>query len=302
MLKVFSEFLIGVGILVLLGLFFAVVIAVAYKKLRVYEDPRIDQVEEMLPHANCGACGQPGCRAFAEKVVGNELSPSKCTVSSPEGVKRIAEYLGVDAGSEEKRIARVLCAGGKSEAHNLADYKGTMRTCRGESVVNGGPKACSWGCLGLGDCEVACDFDALHMNEDGLPVVIPDLCVACGDCVEACPKGLFELMPVSQKLIVQCKSQLEGDLALSKCSVACTACGRCVADGAPGLIEIKNNLAVVNYELNNLAIADATRRCPTDAIIWLEGAQFKPPQISPLPLGKVERYPIEEDLENRYWQ
>ena len=297
-----SEFIIGVSILVLLGLFFAVVIAVAYKKLRVYEDPRIDEVEEMLPSANCGACGEPGCRAFAEKVVGNEMLPSKCTVSAPEAITRIAEYLGVDAGSEEKRIARLLCAGGKREAHNMADYQGNLRTCRGESVVNGGPKACSWGCLGLGDCEVSCDFDAIFMNDDGLPVVIPELCVACGDCVDACPKGLFELMPVHQKLIVQCKSQLEGDLALSKCSVACTACGRCVADGAPGLVEIVNNLAVVNYELNNLAAAEATRRCPTNAIIWLEGQQFVEEKDSPLPLGKVERNTIEEDLENRYWQ
>jgi electron transport complex protein RnfB len=297
-----SEFLIGVGILVLLGLFFAVVLAVAYKKLRVYEDPRIDEVEEMLPHANCGACGQPGCRAFAEKVVGGELIPSKCTVSSADGIQRIAAYLGVDAGAEEKRVARLLCAGGKREAHSLADYKGSLRTCRGESVVNGGPKACTWGCLGLGDCAVSCDFDAIYMNDDGLPVVIPDLCVACGDCVEACPKGLFELMPVSQKLVVQCKSLLEGDLALSKCSVACTACGRCVADAAPGLIEIRNNLAVVNYELNNLATPEATKRCPTDAIIWLEGQQFKEEKTSALPLGKVERFTIEDDLENRYWQ
>lgn len=297
-----SEFLIGVGILVLLGLFFAVVLAVSYKKLRVYEDPRIDEVEEMLPHANCGACGQPGCRAFAEKVVAGDLIPSKCTVSSAEGIQRIAAYLGVDAGAEEKRVARLLCAGGKREAQNLADYKGSLRTCRGESVVNGGPKACSWGCLGLGDCAVSCDFDAIYMNDDGLPVVIPDLCVACGDCVEACPKGLFELMPVSQKLIVQCKSLLEGDLALSKCSVACTACGRCAADAAPGLIEMKNNLAVINYELNYLATAEATRRCPTDAIIWLEGQQFQEEKSSSLPLGKVERYTIEDDLENRYWQ
>jgi len=297
-----SEFLIGIGILVSLGLFFAVVLAVSYKKLKVYEDPRIDDVDEMLPHNNCGACGQPGCRAFAEKVVAGELPPSKCTVSAADAIQRIAEYLGVDAGSEEKRVARLLCAGGKREAQNLADYKGAMRTCRGESVVTGGPKACAWGCMGLGDCADACDFDAIFMNDEGLPVVIPDLCVACGDCVEACPKGLFEIMPVSHNLIVQCKSLLEGDNALSKCTVACTACGRCVADGAPGLIEIKNNLAVINYELNNLASPDATRRCPTDAIIWLEGQQFKQEKKSTLPLGKVETYHMDEEVKNRYWQ
>lgn len=290
----FSEIVVSVSILVGLGLFFATVIAVAYKKLRVEEDPRIDLVDEMLPHANCGACGQPGCRAFAEQLVAGAAPPSKCTVSSSEALERIAALLGVDAGAQEKVVARLLCAGGKREAQNLADYKGTLRSCRGESVVTGGPKACSWGCLGLGDCEVACDFDAIYMNDDGLPVVIADKCVACNDCVEACPKGLFQLMPVGQKLIVQCKSLLEGDLALNKCSVACTACGRCVADSAPGLISIQNNLAVINYELNHLANIDATRRCPTDAIVWVEYQQFDKPYKTALPLGRVERFETED--------
>lgn len=289
-----SEILIGVGILAGLGLLFAVVLAVAYKKLRVEEDPRIDQVEEMLPHANCGACGEPGCRVFAEKVVANEVKVSKCTVSSQAAIQRIAEYLGVEAGAEEKRVARLLCAGGNREAHNLAEYAGTLRTCRGEAVVTGGPKACAWGCLGLGDCVNVCDFDALYMNEDGLPTVIPDKCTACGDCVEICPKNLFELMPESRKLIVQCKSLLEGSLAESLCSVACTACGRCVADAAPGLIEIRNNLAVVNYELNQLASPEATLRCPTNAIVWVENQQFEKRPVVWLPLGRVEKYT--EDL------
>ena len=288
--SMWQEIFIAVGILVGLGLFFATVLAVAYRKLRVYEDPRIDQVEEMLPHANCGACGEPGCRAFAEKLVGAEVSPSKCTVSAPEAIEQIATFLGVSAGEAEKRVARLLCAGGKREAHHLAQYSGALGTCRGEAVVAGGAKACAWGCLGLGDCVDVCDFDALYLNDDGLPTVIPDRCTACGDCVEICPKGLFELMPVSQKLIVQCKSLLEGDLAESKCSVACTACGRCVADSAPGLIEIVDNLAVINYELNELASIASVRRCPTKAIRWVEGAQFANESITQLPLGRVERY------------
>lgn len=285
-----NEIIISVSILVGLGLVFATFIAIAYKKLKVDEDPRIDRVDGMLPHANCGACGQPGCRAFAEKVVSGEAPPSKCTVSSAAAVGQIAAYLGVSAGAEEKKVARLLCAGGKREAQNLAEYRGNMRSCRGEAVVSGGPKSCSWGCLGLGDCAEACDFDAIQMNDDGLPVVNPDMCVACNDCVEICPKGLFQLMPVSQKLIVQCRSLLEGGNALGKCSVACTACGRCAADAPPGVIVMKNNLAVINYELNNLATIDATLRCPTDAIVWVEHRQFEKNQDSFLPTGRVERY------------
>jgi RnfABCDGE-type electron transport complex B subunit len=265
-----DEVLISVLILTGLGLLFATILAIAYKKLKVEEDPRIDKVENLLPNANCGACGVPGCRAFAEKVVSGELSPAKCTVSSPEGIENIAAYLGVEAVKEEKQVARLLCAGGAKESPNTAGYSGNLNTCRGAALVSGGTKDCSWGCLGLADCAVACDFDAIHMNSNDIPVVDIDKCVACNDCVEICPKGLFVLMPISQKLIVQCKSLLEGDEALDRCSVACNACGRCAADAMPGLIRMENNLPVINYELNELTHPQATVRCPTGAIVWLE--------------------------------
>jgi RnfABCDGE-type electron transport complex B subunit len=290
---VVSDIITAVIIMVGLGLFFAVVLAVAYKKLRVYEDPRIEQVESMLPGSNCGACGRPGCHAFAESLISGENKPGKCSVSSPSGVEAIAAFLGVNAGFEEKRVARLLCAGGKQESHNQADYYG-LRTCRSVSMVTGGPKDCVWGCLGLGDCERVCAFHAISMNEDGLPVVTPELCTACNDCVDICPKNLFTCMPISQKLIVQCRSLLEGDIALERCSVACNACTRCVSDAAPGLIQMKNNLPVIDYGKNELATPDATRRCPTNAIVWIEGQQFKKKHAATLPVGRVEVIPEEE--------
>jgi electron transport complex protein RnfB len=125
-----SEIISALAILTGLGLLFATILAIAYKKLRVYEDPRIDKVEEMLPAANCGACGQPGCRAFAELVVDGKINPGKCTVSSESDIENIANFMGVEASNEEKRVARVLCAGGREEAHNRADYKGGLGTCR----------------------------------------------------------------------------------------------------------------------------------------------------------------------------
>ena len=287
-----QEYIIGLSILVGLGLFFAVILAVASVKLKVFEDPRIDAVEDMLPHANCGACGQPGCRAFAELVIKGEVKPGKCTVSSPEAIEQIAGFLGIDAGAEERIIARLRCAGGKAEAHHLAEYHGTLSTCRGEAVVNGGPKACSWGCLGLGDCMDVCEFDAIHMNEDGLPVVTPDRCVACGDCVEICPKDLFSIQPITHNLWVACKSLSEGDEAEHDCEVACTACGRCVVDAPEGLITIKDFLAVIDYSKNELASRVAIERCPTGAIVWMQdrktlkgsGAK-KILRMEPLPRG-----------------
>ncbi len=256
------------------GLFFGLLIALANKKLKVWEDPRIDALEELLPGTNCGACGTPGCRAFAEALVGGGQQPAGCTVMGPDDVDEVAGYLGVDAGEANRRIARLLCAGGRNEAVQNSEYAG-FDTCKAAAAVAGGGKGCTWGCLGLADCEVSCDFGAIYMNDDLLPVVIPDLCTACGDCVVSCPKDIFVLMPIEQKLIVQCNNLINGDAAEDLCKVACTACGRCVQDAAPDVIAITNGLAVIDYEKNQLTNRKATSRCPTNAIVWVEGAQFQ---------------------------
>jgi Na+-translocating ferredoxin:NAD+ oxidoreductase RNF subunit RnfB len=262
------------------GLFFGFLISMVYRKFRVWEDPRIDEVEELLPSTNCGACGVPGCRAFAEAVVAGKNQPSDCTVMGPEDIDDVADYLGVDAGEASKRVARLLCAGGKDEAVRSSDYTG-FESCKAAAAVAGGGKGCTWGCLGLADCETSCLLDAIYMNENDLPVVIPELCTACSDCVEACPKDLFELMPMEQKLIVQCKNLLHGDAAEDLCSVACNACTKCVVDAGPGLIEMIDNLAVIDYEKNALAGPEAISRCPTKAIVWVEGQQFESTPFEP---------------------
>jgi len=255
-----------------IGLVFGALIALAQRKLLVWEDPRLGTLTEMLPGTNCGACGCPGCRGFAEALVGQEKQPVECTVMQPEEIVDVANFLGVDAGKAHNRVARLLCAGGAHVAIQQAEYRG-LASCVAAAAVAGGGKGCTWGCLGLADCEVACDFDAIHMDRFGLPVVNPDKCTACNDCVEVCPKDLFVLMPIERKLIVQCKSQLEGDGAEALCSVACTACGKCAIDAAAGVIRMENGLAVINYEENERAGPEAIARCPTGAIVWVEHAQ-----------------------------
>ncbi len=255
------------------GLVFAIFIALANHKLWVWQDPRIDVVASMLPSANCGACGLAGCRAFAEQAVEGHVKPSQCTVGSDDVHKAIAEFLGVDAGTAVRRVARLQCAGGCDVAVPRAEYRG-LATCSAAAAVAGGGKGCTWGCLGLADCERVCDYDAIVMSDTGLPVVDPDKCTGCGDCVEACPKDLFTLMPVGDRLLVQCKNLLVGDDVLTECRAACTACGKCVQDAAPGLISIASGVAVVNYELIAQADRKAVDRCPTGAIVWLDGAQF----------------------------
>ena len=262
----------AIAILGALGLLFGAAIALANRRLRVWEDPRIEVVTGMLPGANCGACGMPGCRAFAELAVAGAKKPADCNVLDAAGAATIASYLGVDAGQASKRVARLACAGGANVALQQADYAG-LESCAAAATVAGGGKGCAWGCLGFGDCAVVCDYDAIAMDENDLPVVDIAKCTACGDCVAACPKDLFSIMPLEQKLIVQCKSALEGDEVLAVCQVGCTACGKCALDAAPGLVSIRRGLAVVDYTKNALASPDAIRRCPTTAIAWVEGAQ-----------------------------
>ncbi|MBN2797718.1 MAG: RnfABCDGE type electron transport complex subunit B [Deltaproteobacteria bacterium] len=263
----------AVGIMGGLGLGFATVLAVAYRFLKVEEDPRVAQVESMLPSTNCGACGQPGCAAFAEALVAGRVVPSGCTVSSAAAIESIAELLGVDAGGALKRVARVHCAGGTAESRAPSTYQGHA-SCRSAALVSGGGKGCTWGCLGLADCAASCGFDAIVMNANGLPVIDPDKCTACGDCVDACPKDLIEIVPIDKPIFVQCAALSKGEEAMAECAVACDGCGRCAADAPTGLIEMVNNLPRVHYELDIPHTADPTLRCPTGAIRWVTGLQY----------------------------
>jgi len=267
------------------------VLALANSRLRVEEDPRIDKVEELLPGNNCGACGEPGCRAFAEKAVGGAIAPAACTVSSVDDLEAVALLLGVGVGDAQKRVARLACAGGCNVARQRVHYEGTQ-TCQAATLAGGGGKGCSWGCLGFGDCDKVCDFDAITMDAFGIPIVDEEKCTACGDCVEVCPKDLFSLQPIERKLWVACKNEATGDDAESECAVACTACGLCAADAPPSVIAMKNNLPRINYDKNEITDERAIERCPTGAIVWLsdtgtvKGAAAKSVvRKTPLPTG-----------------
>ncbi len=269
-----NSLLVAPAIMLGIGLFFGTVLAIAQRFLRVDDDPRIEATNELLPGTNCGACGQPGCLPFAEKLVAGEVEPGQCTVSTDEAIERIAEYLQVDAGRAEKLVARLRCNGGQRQASQIAEYRG-FEGCRAAAVVSGGGKGCAWGCLGLGDCEAACTFDAIQMNSNGLPQVDTAKCRACPDCMAACPRDLFELVPLSQNLYVQCNIPLAGAAATQLCRVACDACGKCAADAAPGLITMRGNLPVIDYASGGEPRPDAIFRCATRSIVWIEGEQFQ---------------------------
>jgi Na+-translocating ferredoxin:NAD+ oxidoreductase RNF subunit RnfB len=241
--------------------------------LHVAEDPRLAPVEERLPQSNCGACGFPGCRAFAEALVAGQAQPAGCTVGTVEAQQTIADLLGVAVGAVDKVVARLACAGGDNVSRARAAYQGPG-TCLAAAQVAGGGKECFWGCLGFGDCERVCDFDAIVMDEHRLPRVVEDACTACGDCVAACPKDLFSLQPAEQRLWVRCRNQELGDGILEGCAVGCTGCARCAMD-APGLVTMVDNLPVIAGTGGTAARAReqglaAIERCPTGAIVWID--------------------------------
>ena len=249
-----------------LGLIFSILITLANKKLHVEEDPRIETVSDLLPGANCGSCGYAGCANFAENLVGGQTQLSTCPVCSPDAAEKIARILGVEVESGERQVAIVMCQGGDGTVKKKADYEG-IPSCIGATFVDGGERACSYGCIGYGDCVAVCPFDAIHMNEKGIPVVDRIKCTGCGNCVEACPRKVIELHPVSHHVFVLCRNKDSGKNSRAVCSAACIGCKICekAVDGVG--FNVINNLAVVDHEKYTKELVLPTEKCPTKCIV-----------------------------------
>lgn len=249
-----------------IGAVLAVFLAFADKKFKVDEDPRIEEIHNILPGSNCGGCGYPGCRALAEMLLKGEVPPNVCVAGGNATALKLAAALGVEAQGHTRKLAVVLCKGGNDEAERRGQYRGEM-TCTAANIT-GGDKSCSYGCLGYGECVDACKYDAMAMNANGLPVVFYDKCIGCGACARACPRGIIEMHPEDHKLFVYCRSRDKGAYAKKVCSVSCIACGLCVKDcSVSDGIVLQNNLAVVNHVLAPQN-AESTKRCPTKCIFY----------------------------------
>jgi len=247
-----------------MGLLFSVGLVFAYRKLKVFIDPKIEKVAEILPQANCGACGYSGCQAFAEAVVEGKAASNGCPVGGEDVAAQVADIFGIKAEEIVKKLARVHCRGTWEAAKDRGTYRGII-TCYASHLI-GGNKQCIYGCLGLGDCVIECPFDAMYMSEEGLPVVLEDKCTACGLCVDVCPRNILELHSISQEIIVFCRSEDRGAVARKVCINACIACGICVR-ACPEAIILENNLAkITDYKKIDPVKIPEIEKCPTDSI------------------------------------
>lgn len=273
-----------IAILVGLGIISAVVLYFVAQKFKVYEDPRIDETEVMLPGANCGGCGFPGCRGMAEALVKNDdISSLYCPVGGAATMTAVAEYLGKTVAEMEPTVAVVRCGGSFCNRVRTNIFDGAT-SCAVEASLYGGETGCTWGCLGNGDCTLVCNFDAIHMNsETGLPEVDEEKCTACGACVKACPKMIIELRKrgvKGRRVFVNCINKDKGAIARKACSVGCIGCGKCVKVCPFEAITLENNLAYIDPAKCRLC-RKCVPECPTGAIVEI-GFPARKPEPAPV--------------------
>ena len=260
---------ITVLLLGIIGAIAAVILYVISKKFEVKEDPRFTQIMEILPGANCGGCGYPGCGGFATACVKSEsLGGLLCPVGGTVLMKSIASALGKDATEEAPKIAVIRCNGTCDVRPHTNIYDGAQR-CSIAASLYSGETGCSFGCLGLGDCVDVCTFDAIRINTaTGLAEVIEDKCIACGACVKACPKKIIELRkkgPKSRRVFVSCVNKDKGGIARKACENACFGCAKCLKECTFDAITIINNVAYIDDTKCRLC-RKCVAVCPTGAI------------------------------------
>ena len=251
----------------------SVVLFVISKKFAVHEDPRIGQVAELLPGANCGGCGFPGCSGMADALVKGADSGSidglRCPVGGDDVMNQVADLLGMAMANSEPMVAVVRCNGSCENRPRIAEYDG-LRTCEAMNSTGAGETGCGYGCLGCGDCTKACQFGAISMNaETGLPEVDEEKCTSCGACVKACPRHIIELRkkgPKGRRVYVQCVNKDKGPVAKKACAVACIGCGKCQKVCKFEAITVENNLSYIDYSKCKMC-TKCVDECPTGAII-----------------------------------
>ncbi len=240
-------------------------LALAYLKLAVRADPKLENILQILPGSNCGACGYAGCEGYAKSLATSEAPANLCTPGGKDVIQQLAEVLGVEAKEVEQKVAVLGCRGGGKKVDDSFIYYG-LENCRAAHLVHGGPKSCTYGCLGLGTCVSVCPFSAMKLDDNLLPVIDENLCTGCGLCVDACPVGIIYLVPFPQKVYVGCSSHDKGKKTRKTCSVGCIACKICEKSCPYDAIHVVSNLAEIDYS-KCVSCGICVHKCPTKSIV-----------------------------------
>ncbi len=280
-----SFMFIAVVVLGAVALLASVVLYVCSKKFAVNEDPRLAQVSAILPQANCGGCGFPGCSGMADALVkaadAGSLEGLNCPVGGAEVMEQVADLLGMAVANTEPMVAVVRCSGTCENRPKTIEYSG-LRTCAAMHACSSGETACGYGCLGCGDCVDACQFGAIAINpETGIVEVNEDLCGGCGSCARACPRHVIEIRkkgPKGRRVYVSCVNHDKGPVAKKACSVACIGCGKCEKECPFGAITMDGNLAYIDPQKCRLC-RKCEKVCPTGAIT---AVNFPQPKNNPV--------------------
>ena len=251
-------------IVVAIGFVCAAILTIASKVFYVPVDETFAKLRAELPGANCGACGYTGCDDYANAIAADHsLSCSLCPVGGADVAAALANVLGVEAGAADKQVAVVRCNGTKDAAKTIMEYRG-VSTCTAAKQFFGGLSACPHGCIGLGDCAAACDFNAIQIC-DGVAVVNRDNCVGCGVCAKTCPNSVISIQSAKNLVVVQCNSKEKGAVARKACSNACIGCMKCAKACKFEAITVENNLASIDPDkCKNCGLC--AKECPTGAI------------------------------------
>ena len=255
--------LIAAAILGVIGLILGAALGFASKAFFVKEDERIAQITEVLPGANCGGCGYAGCSNYADSIVNNGTPINLCPSCKQDAVDKIAEIVGVSSETAVAKIAYVRCSGGNRYANKKFDYYG-MNDCMAAARLLDGFMECKYGCLGFGNCVMACPEHAISVV-DGIATVDEDNCIGCGICADACPKHVISIIDKDTKVRVKCSSQDKGAATKRNCNSGCLGCKICEKTCPKGAIKVTNNVASIDYELCD-ACGLCVEKCPKNII------------------------------------
>ncbi len=257
------EILIAFLVVGAIGLLAGLLIAVMSRFFGVEEDQTVKAVRACLPGVNCGACGYKGCEDYAAAVAEGKAKPNLCVPGAESTAEELGALLGIEVEPPKDVVAFVHCNGNCEATATKADYVG-VTSCKAAAMLYGGPESCRYGCMGLGDCAVACPAGAICMK-DGIAHVDTSRCLGCGLCETICPKQVISMVPQETAVVVMCNNKDKGAEARKACKNACIGCMKCVKTCPHEAITVTNNLAKIDYT-KCVRCGACAASCPTGCL------------------------------------